>query len=311
MTEQHTTPDFRRIEQFVAVAEAGTLAAAAEQLFLTQQALSTAIRKLEAELGVDLFDRSGRTLALTAAGHDLVRGARPLLTGAQRLGASVRRTAAGTPPAYVIGHSPALSGGEVFTLIESAVAAHPNVSVTIRQTFPAGFDEDLISGRVDLVLRRGVETPADLTSAIVGYQRLRIAVAASHPLAERETISVTDDLADQPITVWAPEGDSFYTDFLVAHCRRSGIEPVVRISRIQGAPPATAVLVDDRTCAFVTESPGPMFDGRVVVKDFDVPPLSPVQALWPSHTVSDFRTTLLTRPGLLGQPGPPPSPTAP
>ena len=72
MTEQHTTPDFRRIEQFVAVAEAGTLAAAAEQLFLTQQALSTAIRKLEAELGVDLFDRSGRTLALTAAGQALV-----------------------------------------------------------------------------------------------------------------------------------------------------------------------------------------------------------------------------------------------
>ncbi|GAA1480953.1 LysR family transcriptional regulator [Gordonia sinesedis] len=293
MLDNAPLPDLRRLEQFVAVVESGTLAGAADRLFLTQQAVSTAIRRLEHELGTDLFDRTHRRLTPTAAGNDLLRQARPLLTGARQLTESVRRTAEQGPPTFVVGHSPALSGGEVFSLLEPAVTRSAEVSVTVRQVFPGQFHDELLSGRVDLVLRRGVDTPTDLTSAIVDYQPLRLAVAAAHPLAGADSIAALD-LAAYPIMVWAPERHSFYTDFLVAHCRRSGFEPRLRINRVQGTPPTTAVLVDPDCVAFVTDPAGPAHEGRVLVRDFDVPPLSPVQALWLSHTVSDFRTAILS-----------------
>ncbi|GAB38936.1 LysR family transcriptional regulator [Gordonia sputi] len=284
--------DTRRREQFVAVAQAGTLAAAAEQMFLTQQALSTALRQLEREVGVTLFDRSGRRLVLTAAGEDLLEGALPLLAGARELARSVRRRAAGVPDAFTIGHSPALSGDEVFALVEPALELHPDVSVTLIKTFPDRFTDQLLSGEIDLVMRRGVETPPQLTSSIVTYHPLRLAMAADHRLADADTISVRD-LLDVPIVVWAPERQSFYTDFLVAHLRRGGVEPTLCVCRVQGAPPATAVLVDNSAVAFVTDPAGTSHESRVIVKDFDYPPLTPVQALWLPHTVSAFRSSLL------------------
>ncbi|SKX77055.1 LysR family transcriptional regulator [Mycobacteroides abscessus subsp. abscessus] len=86
----------------------------------------------------------------------------------------------------------------------------------------------------------------------------------------------------------------------------------MRICRVQGAPPATAVLVDDDAVAFVTDPVGTSHENRVIVKDFDDPPLTPVQALWLPHTVSEFRTSLLNsapRRTPEGQPpAPPPSP---
>lgn len=288
-----TVPDTRRLEQFVAVAETETLAAAAERLFITQQALSTAIRRLEREIGVTLFHRKHRRLTLTPAGEDLLEGARPLLAGARRLTESVRRSAHGSVPAFVVGHSPALSSAEVFSLIEPVLDDWPDTSVTVRQVFPDNLHDELISGSADLVLRRGVTTPDGLTSAIVAYQPMRLAVVADHPLAARDRIRIADDLATHPVIVWAPERRSFYTDFLVSHCRRAGIEPELRINRVQGTPPATAALVDREACVFVTDPRGPTLGGRVVVKDFETPPLSPVQALWLPHTVSRFRTAML------------------
>ncbi|MGW0036610.1 LysR family transcriptional regulator [Gordonia sp. NPDC003376] len=288
-------PDIRRLEQFVAVAESPTLAVAAQQLYVTQQALSTAVRRLESELGVTLFNRQNRGLHLTAAGEELLRSARPLLTGARHLTRAVREADADSTHAFVVGHSPALSGAEVFLLLERSIGGHPTQPVTARPAFPSTFVDELHSGTIDLVLRRGVDTPEGLTSAVISYQELRLAVAADHPLATPDRIAMSD-LAGHPLIVWAPERHSFYTDFLVAHCRRSGFEPELRINRVQGTPPTTAVLVDPDACAFVTAPAGPVHGGRVVVKEFTDPPLSPIQALWLPHTVSDFRTAVLNSP---------------
>ena len=286
-------PDIRRLEQFVAVAESPTLAAAAGRLFVTQQALSTAIKRLERELDVELFNREHRGLTLTAAGTELLRSARPVLTGARHLTRSVREAAVGTTPSFVIGHSPALSGAEVFSVFERALLSHLQLSVTVRPIYPRAFADDLLTGTVDLVLRRGVDTPEGLASTILGYSELRLAMAAEHPLATEPQIAIAD-LAQYPIIMWAPERKSFYADFLVSYCRRNGFEPKLRINRVQGTPPTTAVLVDPEACAFVTAAPGPAHDGRVVVKEFDDPPLSPVQALWLPHTESAFRTDVLS-----------------
>jgi DNA-binding transcriptional LysR family regulator len=286
--------DLRRLRQFVAVAQASSLASAAATLFVSQQALSTAMRQLEIDLDVALFDRSGRRMRLTAAGDELYLGARPLLAGAEQLAERVCATAIGSAHAFVVGHSPAISGEEVFDLITRTLGDHPGASITARQMFPGDMRTQLFDGTIDLGVRRGVETPSDLAAAVIDYHRVRIAVAADHPLADRSEVSIAD-LAEFEIVVWSPPHHSYYTDFLVSSCRRAGFEPRLVVNPIQGTPPMTAVIGSLR-CAFVTDPAGPGLSGRVAVIDFDVPPLAPVQALWLPHTVSAIRDAILNGP---------------
>ncbi|WP_312717922.1 LysR family transcriptional regulator [Mobilicoccus sp.] len=76
--------DLRRIEYFVAVVDHGSVTKAAAALFIAQPSLSQAIRALEREVGVELFDRSGRSLTLTPAGRTFEAGARAALREADR-----------------------------------------------------------------------------------------------------------------------------------------------------------------------------------------------------------------------------------
>lgn len=290
--------DLRKLGQFVAAASAPSLAIAAERSFVTQQALSVGIRSLEREFGVALFDRSRRKLELTPAGRELYERAVPLLSGADQMIAAVRRVAATKDEEFTVGYSPALSRAEVYQLIDPAVGDHPDISFTLRQVFPDQLEPMLLGGDVDVVLRRGVATPNSLVSAIIAYQPLRLAVSATHDWADRSVVHITE-LREQPIVVWAPPHASFYTDYLVSHCRRAGFDPTLIVSRVQGAPPASAVVYHPDACAFVTEERGRTLSGRVSVIDFAAPPLVPVQGLWLPHTVSAARTTIVN-----GQHGP-------
>ncbi|GAB20784.1 putative LysR family transcriptional regulator [Gordonia effusa NBRC 100432] len=284
--------DLRKLEQFVAAASAPSLAVAAEQNFITQQALSVGIRSLEREFGVALFDRSRRKLELTRAGRELYDHALPLLSGADHMVTAVRRVAQERPEEFRVGHSPALSGNEAYRLVEPVVRECGDVSVTLRQVYPSRLEPMLLDGDVDMVLRRGVATPESLASAIITYQPLRLAVNATHEWAGRAVVDIAE-LADRPIVVWAPEHRSFYTDYLVSHCRRAGFDPMLIISRVQGAPPTSAVIYHPQACAFVTDDAGPAMSGDVRVIDFSSPPLVPVQGLWLPHTVSKARSILL------------------
>ncbi|WP_291730643.1 LysR family transcriptional regulator [Leisingera sp. F5] len=107
------SPDWNHIRAFLATAEAGSLSAAARQLGLTQPTLSRQVAALEGELGVLLFERLGRTLALTEAGHELLSHSRKMgaaadglclaATGqAQSIDGTVRITASDVMSAHVL-----------------------------------------------------------------------------------------------------------------------------------------------------------------------------------------------------------------
>lgn len=290
---QEVPIDLYRLSQFMAVTEHENLTAAAQRLHLTQQALSTAMRQLEHSVGVGLFDRRGRRLLLTPAGQRLRDGAPLLLAAAAALTEATRQVAAGRQPPFVVGHTPAITAEEVFTIIEPVRAALPEVSVTARQMFPSDMQQALLDRSIDVGLRRGATTPPELAGAVIGYDELRVAVAAGHPLTKQSSVVLTD-IAGYPLIVWAPPTHSFYTDFLVAACRRAGFEPTVVVNKTQGTPPVTAVVGND-CVALVTAPAGPALQGRVEVRPLTDPPLVPIQALWLPHTTSDARTVLLAR----------------
>ncbi|QZA09362.1 LysR family transcriptional regulator [Mycolicibacter heraklionensis] len=286
-------PDLRRLTHFIAVAESSGFTSAATQLHLSQQALSHSVQQLEKEIGVTLLVRSGRRIALTPAGQTLMDEGRALLAAARTLTAHTRAAASAQPKEFVIGHSPAISNRDVYTLIEPAIAAAPDTSFTVVQLFPDRLTAGARDGAVQLGLRRAVVPQELLAGAVIRYDPLRVAVPSNHPLAARSPLRIAD-LANEVIALWAPPGASYYSDFLINACRRAGFEPQYQVSRVQGCPPEVAALTDS-AAAFVTAPAGPALDGAVTVVDLDEPLLVPMQALWQPHTSSAVRDLILRR----------------
>lgn len=286
--------DLRRLRMFVTVAEAPSLRVAAEKMFMTQQAASSAIKELERNLGVDLFSRTRRSLMLTPAGETLYRGAAALLAGGHQLTAKVQAAGADSVPPYVIGHTPNLAPSEVFTIIEPVVVADPSVPITVRPIFADQIRGALLDGHIDLALRRGIQPPPDLAGTVAGRHRLRLAVGSEHPLAQHDQANLAD-LADHEIVVAVaePEEDSEYLRLLISICQAAGFEPRITVSRLRGTPPHTAVIAHPQAAAFVTNEPGWLYGHRIRVIELAEAPTVPVQAMWLPHTTSAIRTEIL------------------
>ena len=284
--------DLRRLRMFAVVMESPSLRVAADALFISQQALSSAIRELERQLGVELFSRSRRSLTPTPAGEALYRGAVPLLAGGEQLVTHVRRVDAGAPAPFVIGHAPDLASSEVFRIIEPVVLADPSIPITVRPVFADAMREELLSGAIDLALGRGVAAPPDMATTIATQHELRLAFRGDHPLAAHERVDMAA-LADYEIVVWGPEHEYEYTDILVGLCRRAGFEPRIILSTLLGTPPHTAVIAHPQACAFVTNEPGWLYGNTIRIVEFTDPPFAPVRAMWLPNTASPLRRRIL------------------
>lgn len=284
-------PDLRRLRQFIAIGEAGSVTAAAAALHVSQQALSSSMQQLEKELNATLFRREGRRLTLTLAGEVLLTEGRTLLAAAHTVATRVEEAAAGAAEVFVVGHTPALSGSEAYARLEPAITAFPDTSFTFRQLYPDELSAAVLDGSVQLGVRRGVVPTNELATAILGYDRVRLAVPCEHRLAGSSAVDI-HELAGERIALWAPPGASYYSDFLMGACRRAGFEPDYVVSRVQGAATVAAPLTTGAV-AFVTTPAGPAMDGRVVIAELEPPLLVGAQAMWQRHTSSAVRDQIL------------------
>lgn len=283
--------DLHKLEHLVAVAEEGSITRAAERLHLSQQALSTSIRTLEREVGVDLLDRHGNTLTVLPAGHALIADARVLHGVAHSALQRARRIGRGETETLRIGHTPAVTSEEVTTLLRQITSHQSDLAPQINQRYPHELTEQLLAGDLELGLCRAMTPAHGLTRSTVTHHRLHIAVAADHHLADRDTVQL-GDLANETFLVWGHPGRSGYTDLLMEHCRQAGFEPHIQRNPVQGTPPVTAVL-GTAHLAFVTTTPGPTADGQVHVLALHPPHHVPLHALWPQHTTSHARDNFL------------------
>ncbi|MFJ8861805.1 LysR family transcriptional regulator [Streptomyces sp. NPDC102451] len=190
----------RRLRQFIVVAEELNFTRAGARLFVAQQALSRQIRQLEEELGVQLFERTTRRVALTQAGEALLADARLLVAQADETVDRVRRTAAGKSAVLRLGFVPGGVCPATRRVLAAFEAEHPHVEVRLEETSwndpDAGLGEEACHAAV-LYLPHGQNTldtvPVDVVSALVALPR-------GHVLAEREAL-VAEDLKGLP-SVW-------------------------------------------------------------------------------------------------------------
>jgi len=199
--------ELRDLRVFVVAAEEGSFTRAGARLFLTQQAVSMAIRRLERHIGVALFARGRRGTELTDAGTALLPGARDLLERAERLADAVTaaETRSGRRP-FRIGIFANGASQLNQAILDTFRARHPDVEVRLAML---GFDDHVaavLDGRVDVAIVRppvGHDERLDVTTILTEPQVLM--VPRHHALAEADEVRAEEVLDGVFLDAIGPE----------------------------------------------------------------------------------------------------------
>src|ERR1041385_152017 len=144
--------NFRQLHTFVVIAEAGGFAAAQGRLHLSQPAASRQIQALEAELGIPLFDRIGRTVKLTSEGEDLLRRSRRLLQDAESFGERARALRKGEAGLLRVGGSTQHLETVLADFLPGYRRRHPSVEIDLIEDGGARVPDRLGRGDIHLAL---------------------------------------------------------------------------------------------------------------------------------------------------------------
>ncbi|WP_333687534.1 LysR substrate-binding domain-containing protein [Methylococcus capsulatus] len=168
-----------------AIARRGSFAAAAEEMHRVPSAVTYGIQKLEQDLGVILFDRSGHRATLTEAGRELLQEGRHLLRAAAELEERVRQVARGFETELRIALSDLIPLDRFYPLLETFYVLNCATRIKLSREVYGGTWDALATSRADLVIGAPGEAPpgGGLATRPLGVVEFVFAIAPGHPLA--------------------------------------------------------------------------------------------------------------------------------
>lgn len=216
--------ELRHLRYFVAVAEELHFRKAAERLHVAQPAVSEQVRKLEQELGVRLFDRTQRSVALTHAGTALLEEARRVLRQAEVAQQAARNAGDRATTRLSIGCLPdSLPAGVPRALRHLAVSA-PYVVVDLTTGSSLRLIEEVRARRLDAVVTSLPAPTTGLRMMPLGEERAVVVLPASHPHAGDVTVAL-ERLAPSRLVVLPREANPAFHNATVAMCHGAGLSP--------------------------------------------------------------------------------------
>jgi len=279
--------ELRHLRYFVAIAEERSFTRAAERLWVAQPGLSTQIRRLEAELGVQLFDRHTRGVDLTDAGSLFLERARLALAAAEIAGATGRDLETGLAGSVKLGVATCAQWGHTLDLLQRFTRERSGVELTVLEGYGGTLWRDLRSGRLDALLAPASCSSPDLRRIDLGDEGWVALVGTSHPLAGKGPLAV-DQLHGEWVAVTGhPDGagyDRAVTEMLDAFSVTAELRP--------GAPgPALHASVVAGEAIALTTAPQNLHPD-VMVRRLDPRLTLSFNLLWrdetPSAAVSEF-----------------------
>lgn len=227
--------DLRHLRAFVTIVDAGGFGRAAARLNLSQPALSRQIRALEAELDVQLFDRIGRRVQLTAEGDDMLRRTRGLLADADSLGERARALKGGQAGVLRVGATPQAMETLLAGFLPRYRRRHPGVEVRLVEDGGVRLASRLERGDVNLALTASAD--ARFRRRLLAPLYVLAVLPTSHRLGRGPTLEV-GELVDEPLLL--PRRDFASREWFDAACQIAHIRPRVLLE--SGAPSTLVAL---------------------------------------------------------------------
>jgi DNA-binding transcriptional LysR family regulator len=188
--------DLSQLRYFNAAAQHGSFSAAAKALGISQPGLTKAVRRLEASLECNLFDRLPRGVALTPQGHALLRHANQLDVQLHDAREEVRALGRGVIGQLRIGAGPSWLTRGLPRIIARMATQYPRLSLHVVGGFNSSLMESLRSGDLDLVLSALPErSPPGLQAVPLTRDTMSVVARLDHPLRARRRLQPSTTLA--------------------------------------------------------------------------------------------------------------------
>jgi DNA-binding transcriptional LysR family regulator len=205
--------ELRNLRSFVTVAEELHFGHAAKRLFITQPALSTQIARLEAEIGVQLFDRTRRSIELTDSGRALYESAVEALRIADEGIARAVQAASGETGVIDLAYAPAAAFDVLPWLLSNWVRDHPQITLQLREMRSRDQIPALIGHELQVGIVQSQLAHPELSSLTIRRDPAVVALPAHHRLARRRQIDLNELTPEHMMVLPRTAAPAFYSIF--------------------------------------------------------------------------------------------------
>lgn len=219
--------NFKQLEYFSAVAEAGSISGASRELHVAQPPISRQLALLEDELGVTLFLRNNKGIVLTEAGRCIYQQSQQMFQSLRAMADSVRDISAGVRGYLKVGII--YSNVQIATsLLKEYHKRFPQVELYVRMGSPGDLLEDLEQGELHvLFLRSRSERTYGLQELVLGEDPLELVMCPENDPAPGQGQVPIQALRDVPMCLLRSDDLWGYSQDLLKECRRAGFSPNV------------------------------------------------------------------------------------
>jgi DNA-binding transcriptional LysR family regulator len=260
--------DLRQLRYFLMVAQELHFGRAAAKLHISQPPLSQQIQRLEAELGVTLFERDKRHVSLTPIGAAFLHRARMILDSSQIALKEVQRMARGEQDVLRLGFMSAIMLADFPPFLRQFHDRFPSVTLTFQQLSADAQYQALVDGRIDMGfvdLAPGEMDPQyrrdNIDACLALRKKLLVALPRGHAL-ERRTRLPLRELADEPFVMLRRSSFPTIFDKVIALCHAAGFSPRIAAEG-DSMPVVVAYCAAGVGVALVPESAKPLFNESV------------------------------------------------
>lgn len=217
--------DLRKLRYFLTVAEELHFGRAALRLHLAQPPLTRQISALEAELGFRLFDRTSRTVSLTAQGRHFLPYARAVLEQVDLTQVMASKLAKGSAGQLALGYASSIALSDLFSqAIQAFAQRYPDVQLTLVEGASVSQWSQIVDGRIDIGMSR-MQPPSEqseIQALSLGDEPLVAAISSDSPLAAQDQVSLAE-LSEHPLILFPADYGSGLNEAIEQLYRRNGL----------------------------------------------------------------------------------------
>lgn len=221
--------NINQLRYFISVAEFQSFTKAANQYYISQTAVTQQIQSLEEQLGVVLFDRTKRPIALTSAGQIFLHEAQSILDKMNHAMQKMQDATAGLSGTLHVGYTKGYERSNLSKLLREFHQDYPNVLFTCHRCDTEALAGGLLNNDFDIIFTwdsTNLLEDEGISHKVMQSVPLSVALYDTHPLAHRNSLS-REDLKNEPILYMSPSatGESLGDNHFMELYRQAGYQP--------------------------------------------------------------------------------------